>query len=220
MNHLVIELKGESLQLHPDKTIYWEKEQTLFLADLHLGKGTHFSKNGIPIPASVSANNHENLVAAIERDAIKKVVFLGDLFHSDYNEDWEKFGANVLMFEDVEFILVKGNHDILNDEKYAFYGLEVVESLNLGPFYCTHFPQKEVPEGMINFCGHVHPAARMIGKARQVFKFPCYYITDKVCIFPAFGAFTGTSLIKPKEEDRVYVVAGEKVFEVHAGDPV
>jgi hypothetical protein len=33
-------------------------------------------------------------------------------------------------------------------------------------------------------------------------------------VLPAFGDFTGTGIIEPADDDRVYAVAGESVVEV------
>jgi hypothetical protein len=33
-------------------------------------------------------------------------------------------------------------------------------------------------------------------------------------MLPAFGSFTGTQVIRPATEDRIYVVAGDEVIEM------
>ncbi len=55
--------------------------------------------------------------------------------------------------------------------------------------------------------GHVHPGVRLQGKGKQSLSLPCFHFTEKQCIMPAFGEFTGKFIIKPNGKDRVYVIA-------------
>ena len=41
-----IEWQGESLDLLPDRAVYWHKEKTLYIADTHFGKTATFRKVG------------------------------------------------------------------------------------------------------------------------------------------------------------------------------
>ena len=52
--------QSETLQLLPEKAIFWEKENTLFLADPHFGKAAAFRKVGIPIPETTSEDDLQN----------------------------------------------------------------------------------------------------------------------------------------------------------------
>ena len=39
------------------KVVFWKETSSLILSDVHVGKITHFRKNGIPIPSFPSLNN-------------------------------------------------------------------------------------------------------------------------------------------------------------------
>ena len=54
-----IELCGQELELLPQKAIYWKDRNCLLIADLHLGKSTHFRKNGIAVP---NASKNQNWI--------------------------------------------------------------------------------------------------------------------------------------------------------------
>ena len=64
----------------------------LLLADLHLGKGAHFRREGIPVPTNMISKDLRKLETLIDLFQPGRVVFLGDLFHSVYNPEWEIFG--------------------------------------------------------------------------------------------------------------------------------
>ena len=90
------------------------------------------------------------------------------------------------------------------------------EPYEQGPFILTHHPLKEeeVPEGLYNLCGHIHPAVYLRGRGKQGMKLPCFHFTTKQGVLPAFGEFTGTAIMRTKKKDQVFVVSGEKVIEM------
>ena len=191
----------------------WDKEDTLLLADLHLGKVTHFRKNGIPLPTDLERDNYDRLATLILNYEVKKVLILGDLFHSDYNSQWPIFKNFLKKFDHILFELVLGNHDILHDSAYSAPNLKVFpSSLQRGPFHFTHEPDKL---NTYNLAGHIHPGVRLKGGGRQSLKLPCFYFAKDRGILPAFGSFTGTHCIDIKREDQVYLVTNDKIIKAH-----
>ena len=93
-----VKILNETLELLPQKAVYWEKKNILFLADLHLGKINHFRKSGIPVPAKANDRNLELLIDLLQFTKPERVICLGDLFHSHYNPEWEVFGEVVKHF--------------------------------------------------------------------------------------------------------------------------
>jgi DNA ligase-associated metallophosphoesterase len=207
-----IEILDEEVVLFPQKAVYWKKHEILLLADLHLGKITHFRKSGIAVPTSANDRNIEVLVDLIRATNPKRVIFLGDLFHSHYNPEWEVFGELVRHFAQVSFELVIGNHDIMSDHQYQRKGILLHDELIIGPFLFTHHPLEEIPENVYNISGHIHPGVRLTGKGRQSMMLPCFYFGSRQAYLPAFGSFTGLARIAPKKEDKVFVVADNKII--------
>lgn len=208
-------LKEQTFLLHPYKGIYWKEEDALLLADLHLGKASHFRKAGIPVPQDVQQSNFDKFMALLLDLSPKKVLILGDLFHSDYNNCWNEFIYLTNQFKHITFDLIIGNHDILDEKKYNEAKLNLYpEGRVIGPFILTHHPLEEVPTGLFNLCGHIHPSVRLSGKGRQSLRLPCFYFSEEQGILPAFGEFTGTFTIKTKALDHVFVIAEEQVIAV------
>jgi len=208
-------ISGATLHLHPFRAAFWEEEQILLLADLHLGKAAHFRREGIPAPASAEDGNFDRLIALLLELRPERVIILGDLFHSYYNPVWEEVGGLLRQFEHVRFELVAGNHDLMSDYQYQKTRLEVhPETLVMGTFIFSHHPLEEVPNGLSNLAGHVHPSVRLRGAGMQRERLPCFFFGRQQGILPAFGAFTGTHPIKPSKGDRIFVLTGEEVMEV------
>ncbi|MEQ9414885.1 MAG: ligase-associated DNA damage response endonuclease PdeM, partial [Cyclobacteriaceae bacterium] len=184
----IFRIRETNLQLLSQKAVWVPDEQILLVADLHLGKASHFRRSGIPVPNAVNSKNLEILIELINTHQPKKVIFLGDLFHSAYNEEWEALGQVVRHFASTQFQLVRGNHDVMSELQYKRCQLEVFEQLEMGPFLLTHEPLKVIPENKYNVAGHIHPGVRLKGKGRQSITLPCFFFGKAQAILPAFGA--------------------------------
>lgn len=205
---------GEEMKLFPQKAMFWKKERTLLVADLHLGKINHFRKSGIPVPSRVNDHNIELLIELISISKPGKVIFLGDLFHSHYNQEWEVFGEFIKHFSAISFQLVLGNHDIMSERQYERKGLQVYDNLLTGKFLLTHHPLDNIPADVYNIAGHIHPGVVLRGKGRQSLTLPCFHFGARQAFLPAFGNFTGLAQIVPKKDDKVFVVADNKVITI------
>ncbi len=207
-------LKGTDLILLPQKAIFIPNKQILLIADLHLGKVNHFRRSGIAVPGAANNKNLEILIELIRNFTAKRVIFLGDLFHSHYNEEWEALGQVVKHFASVSFQLVLGNHDIMSSLQYDRCRLEVFEQMELDTFLLTHEPLSQVPNDKYNIAGHIHPGVKLRGKARQSITLPCFYFGRNQAIMPAFGSFTGFVKVPVKKGDNVFVITDQRVIQV------
>lgn len=211
MTEFTFELQGEQLVLSPDKILFWEKESLLIVSDIHLGKAGHFRKSGVAVPAHIHFGDLARLSALINRYKPQEVAFLGDLFHSDYNIDWDHFCDWLSGYPEIRFTLVKGNHDILYKTDYLQAGLELTSELVKGPFSFTH---EKVKTELYNISGHIHPAVRLRGMARQGLNLPCFYFSKMHALMPAFGSFTGFVSLSPLKSDHIFVIAENQVIPV------
>lgn len=133
------------------------------------------------------------------------------MFHAGLNHDIRLFDVWRNAHHDIDISLVKGNHDIFTDEIYRHFEVTLHSKYLLwNNFLLTHKPLAN--DVILNgcdyvFCGHVHPGVRLVGKARQSMCLPCFHFTDKQCVMPAFGEFTGKYIVRPNGKDKVYVVS-------------
>lgn len=209
-------LLDQNLLIHPDKALYWIEKKMLVIADLHFGKATHFRKSGIPIPENVHRDDFINLEKLLDHFQPEKLVFLGDLFHSDWNAAWNDFYTFIVHQVGFPPDLVAGNHDVLNKEHYHFMNLHE-DTLIADPFIFSHKPLQQHEIGKYyNISGHLHPGITLGGPGKQYLKVPCFYFGKKNGILPAFGNFTGTSRIVPNlAEDSIFAIADGKVIPFH-----
>ena len=209
-NSHTISLFDERLMLLPQKAIYIERYKTLLVSDIHLGKTGHFRNAGIAIPGGLAEADLVCLTKIFKEIEIENVLVLGDLFHSGVNYDIRLFDSWRNTHHDVDISLIKGNHDILSDEIYRHYDIILHKKYLLwNNFLMTHKPlEGDIKLNGCNyiFSGHVHPGVRLTGRGKQAVSLPCFHFTEKQCILPAFGEFTGKHIIKPNGKDKVYVI--------------
>lgn len=206
-----IEIHTHQFVLHPSGGIYWREKQSWLLADVHLGKVAHFRKNGIAVPRNAEGSFYQKMEILLPLFPVKRIIFLGDLFHSFQNNEWYLFKAWVKQ-QPFEMILIVGNHDIIPNWKFESLGILVQKYWKEGPFFFAHFPDQKTKHFV--FCGHVHPGVTLTGVGKQQMKLPCFYKSSNQLILPAFGAFTGVHIVNPKAEDRIYVTTAKEVLEI------
>ena len=199
-------LAGENVVARGDRTLYWPSERTLFVADLHLGKGAAFRAGGVPVPEGTTAKTLAVLSDAASDAGAKRIVVLGDLWHARAGRTPENERAFARWREQIgcDLVLVLGNHD-----RHA--GAEedaVPPGVALGPFRLHHYPDPD-PDCYV-LSGHLHPAFRLEGRGGDSVRLPCFWFGREVGVLPALGDLTGVAAIRPRSGDRVVVVADEK----------
>ena len=210
-------LLNQDLLLLPQKAIYWHQEKALIAADVHLGKVGHFRKAGIAVPRDMEQNDLGVLSDLVFEHKAEKLIFLGDFFHSDMNADWDWFILWRSQFPKLEIILIRGNHDIIDEENYRRLNIILHDELLIGPFLMLHHPltDEDLKDAKgYSLCGHIHPGISLIGRGRQHITLPCFAFGARQGILPSFGKFTGRVAIHSNKTDRIFAVAGDKVLAI------
>lgn len=213
LKEVLYEFLGQRLLLLPQKAIYWQDTHALLLSDLHLGKVSHFRKAGLAVPGTAALDNYRILDSLLHTFEVRTLIIIGDLFHSDFNLEWSLFSEWLHQYPALKCLLVKGNHDILPDVLYQNRNMEVYpEILTHSPFVFSHIPLTVPSKSGYNLSGHVHPAIKLHGPGGQQLTLPCFYFGKIQGLLPAFGTFTGKSIIRPEKESRIFVVTPESVI--------
>jgi metallophosphoesterase superfamily enzyme len=132
-----------------------------------------------------------------------------------HNSEWNLFCEFVAYRSGIEFILVIGNHDIMERRHYESLCLKIVEKeFILDDLILTHEPMNDIPEGKINVAGHIHPGYILQGKGRQSIKLPCFYFRRDQLVLPAFGSLTGLYALEKEKNTEIFVIANDKVIEI------
>lgn len=211
MNTEDVQINNQNFTLHPLGVLFWQETSRLLISDVHLGKISHFRKFGAAVPQKAVQKNFDMMDEVVAFFEPQTIVFMGDLFHSSLNKEWDLFEKWTSRIS-AKIILVIGNHDIISPTKYENLGIEVVSEIQSHGFLLTHHPEDR--KGFFNFCGHIHPAIRLSGMGRQSVRLRCFYISESQMLLPAFGEFTGSHIVKPDEKCKVYALLGDTVLTV------
>jgi uncharacterized protein len=209
---VVIELLGQSLQLRPDRSLFWADARALLVADPHFGKADTFRASGVPVPGGAD-KPLARLAAALDDTGAERLVILGDFWHAragrtdeliDQLAAWKAERASLVIE------LVRGNHDVagLPPDGWGAWHAELHDP----PFVYAHFP-KPSPAGY-TLAGHLHPGVLLFGTGKQRLKLPAFRFGDRVGVLPAFGSFTGLAADVLRPGERVFAVADDRVVEV------
>ena len=210
--HHEIFIHNQTFLLHPCGVIFWKEKSMLLIADVHLGKVSHFRKFGSAVPQKAVDSNFNMLTRAVEAFDPEVICFLGDLFHSSFNKEWLLF-EKWMHTRSEKVILVAGNHDIISPFHYETVGIKIVSEIVLGKFLLTHHPTAR--DGFFNFSGHIHPGVRLSGPGGQSVKLSCFFKSENQLILPAFGTFTGNYYMKPQPGNSVFAVTKNEVIQVY-----
>jgi DNA ligase-associated metallophosphoesterase len=210
-------INDQHLWLSADKTIFWEEQKTLIVADIHFSKVGTFRKAGIGITQKLTVSDLMTLMNMVYYFKTERLIVVGDFFHSRANKELPLFEKWRKDFPSLKIDLVKGNHDILDNKWYADNHIEVHQpQLIIGPFGFVHdIYDVQHPLTRYYFCGHEHPGIRLRSiRAKDSAILPCFHFTGGYCVLPAFSAFCGTSTVKPVVNENIFAIAEGRVLQV------
>lgn len=210
-----ITIRDEELVLAKERALFLPQQGILAISDLHLGKAAHFRKAGLQVPSTLAQSDLTRLSVLLEKFHPEMLLINGDMFHHGLNTDIDYFFNWKAQYTGLRFILVKGNHDKLNEAQYIELGIEIHE-----PSFCTanfcfiHDAVKCKEENLYPISGHIHPGVTVFGKAKQSLRFPCFYFGNDYAVMPAFSTFTGLSMIRPKPNEQIFAITPTQVVKV------
>jgi DNA ligase-associated metallophosphoesterase len=220
MKHQHFYFKGQNFWLSPERVIFWEDEKALILSDTHFGKTGHFRKAGVPVPQHVFLEDLQRLFSLLQFYKPRQLIVVGDFFHSKANKELLLFEKWRKDLSGIEIMLVKGNHDVLQESWYSQTGIHVFadEPLRINRLSflhdCTGIEKYPNHADAYFMTGHMHPAIYIRGISRQSLTFPCFYFAEQFAILPAYSKFSGIALVEKKKNDKVFAIMGNELMEV------
>jgi uncharacterized protein len=217
MSDADVRLGGEDVVLLAERALFWPRAATLVVADLHWGKAATFRAAGIPVPVGATSDDLARLDAALFRTCARRLIVLGDLFHARPGRIATQTLAELRRWRalrgELEIMLVRGNHDRHAGDPPDDLRINCLNApAFVPPFVLRHEPAAS-DEGY-TLAGHLHPGIVLAGPALQRERLPCFWLTPRGAVLPAFGSFTGSASVVPGPEDRIFVVAEQEVIGV------
>jgi len=216
LSHYPINLGDTVLHLLPQNAIFWPEENTLLVADLHLGKEHVFGRRGIAIPEGPSNATLNNLSTLLHNTGASDCVVLGDFFHDTprSNDSWLSAVSHFLDdHPNVTMQITAGNHDkqigqSLIDSRLVWHN----EPLYRGSLVLQHEPGSDSRGHVL--AGHLHPVVSIGDKFQRTLRSRCFWHQPHCTVLPAFGQFTGGYQVTPAPSDQVFLADTERVIAV------
>ncbi len=186
-------------------------DDTLVIADLHLGYEQSLNMDGIMVPKFQYQKILERILEILDKTNAKQVVINGDLKHEFgriTRQEWKE-SLNFIQFLKENFsdvVLLKGNHDNFTKFIAQKTDLEVYESYALDEFIIMH--GDKIPDNLMDnkeptiIIGHEHPCIG-IRNGERLEKMKCFlkgsYKEKNLIVMPSFNFVTeGSDILHEK----------------------
>ncbi len=213
-----LELAGAKLQLLPQRAVHWPAERTLFVSDLHLGKDAALRDGGLAVPPGSVEADLARLGGLIDACQARRVLVLGDLFHSARGLEQGAVAQLAAWAEQrpaLELLLIRGNHDNKAGDPPAETRFRCVdEPFDVGSLALCHRPLPRLERPFL--CGHLHPGFALHAAGGDKLRSPCFALLEGGLVLPSFGSLTGCHELKRHVPRRVWMVGPEQLFELPA----
>ena len=227
------------------KTLFFPPQGILAVGDLHLGYDYMIQQSGVLIPERqveeiISELKEIFNKIKLERQELKKIIFIGDIKHSFAYEWKEKNYFNRVLdflkenFSEENIILIKGNHDTIDytfDKRLVDYQIEKDIAFFHGDKFFPEVFDKKIKTIVM---GHIHPSIILSDKQGiKKERFKCFLVgkfkKKEAIILPSFlstiegfpinnydeeyGNFFSIIPKKDLMNFGVYIVGDDKVYE-------
>jgi len=192
---LRLTVNGAEVLMRCSGAVWLEGPRALIVADLHFEKGSSYARRGQMLPPYDTRETLTRLEAEVAATDPTVLIFLGDSFHDHKAEgrlDADDHRRIAALAGGRTLVWVVGNHDA--DGPKALPG-DIADELTFETLTLRHEPQPGLQPGEL--AGHLHPAARVIGRGRTVRR-RCFVSDGLRVVLPAFGAYAGGLNVKDR----------------------
>ena len=201
-----------TFELFASKALLINQTNELLISDVHIGKAEYFQMRGIPLTNNEDENNLKKIYTLIKNVNPKKLIILGDLFHSksSLTKNLINKVERLCQYNKNKIQLIEGNHDkgcIIKGIQY----LSSKKSLNL---VFTHEPIKFKDKNVLNICGHYHPKI-ILKNYNDRLTLRCFALDNEknILYLPSFGDLTGGFPCKKKFK-KWAIVSDDSIIEI------
>jgi hypothetical protein len=188
-------------------------EQTLFVADVHLGKAAAFRAGGVPLPRGATAADLARLARLCAQTDARRLVILGDFLHA-------KSGRVAAL--DAAFC---------NGARRTMASISCWCAAITTPMPATRRRNGASPVSASRIRSRrfslatagaaslrlravrTHPSRLpRLRTGRRKRASPCFVLGRRHAILPAFGRLTGLAMVTPAADETIVAIAGSRMF--------
>lgn len=190
-----------------DLGLYFVKEKTLVIGDVHIGLEEAMNKEGILVPRIGLGKILEHLDRIFSKIEVKRVVINGDVKHEFGEISRQEWRLTLRLLDYLiekgkEVILVKGNHDTILGPIAEKREVNVVDSYVIGDVRILHGHKEEYFDEKVFVIGHDHPCVSLKSEVRTE-KYKCFlkgkFNGKIIIVIPSFNFVSeGTDICRDK----------------------
>lgn len=177
-----------------DYGLWFSKERTFVIADLHLGYEAEARAEGAGVPSTQYKTIEKRIAVILKRYEPSRLVVAGDLKHSlgrNRRQEWDEVNGLLDILDGrCEPVILRGNHDNFLGTILWRRKVEMRDSVKIGNFAVAH-GHKSVRRSVKTWLalGHEHPSLRVRDELGARAGASCFLWSsaEKVVILPAFS---------------------------------
>lgn len=183
---------NDSVRLYPGGAALLTEENTLVIADLHLGCEAALEYEGLSLPRVQTKKIEQYLDAIIKALEPSRVIVAGDLKHNfsrNLVQEWNDVARFVqVLSKRTPLEVVKGNHDNYLASILSDYNVPMGVETFVGGIRIMH-GHRGTPKDVPTIIGHLHPSLRLRDRVGASTKDPCflYHPGSRMLILPALS---------------------------------
>jgi uncharacterized protein len=219
-----LQIRGETLWLHPERAVVWERRRALIVADTHFVKSSALARHGMAIPAGTDEGDRARLTQLISEVSAKRLIILGDFLHEPIalnSPEAIQMQYWCDSLRDTQIQVIAGNHDRGVSTGWRGSLQWIAGEHEESPFCFIHDDSKTAPgKSAFSLSGHVHPVVALRGLRKRSSRVPAFWLRSQGLVLPSFGTFTGGYLIEATPGEQLFAVSPEQVvaFPVKSSD--
>ncbi len=199
----------DGIEIFPGGAALIEHDNTLVVADMHLGSEASLEHEGMSIPRVQTRKIEHYLKTIIAAVKPSRVIVAGDLKHNfsrNLNQEWEDVHAFVKMLGgSVPLEVIKGNHDNFLGLILREYGVPLRREMICGDIQIVHGHTGSLTN-RTTIMGHIHPSIRLRDGVGASLKDHCFLFDSNkgVLILPALSIVSpGTDVVSQVSSDGI-----------------
>jgi len=194
------------------RAIWFERLSVLAVADLHIGYAWAHRHSGQMLPLHQPDDTIGRLKALVDFYKPSELLVLGDIVHRALALPEIQAELQRLMAELKGVRLIAGNHDRALEKLIA--EPLITEYVRAGHLFVHGHQAIDRPERII--MGHEHPAISVGDGVSTSVKCPCFLISRKTIVLPAFSLWAagGVETALRERFERAVAILGDKLLPI------
>ena len=199
----------DGIEIFPGGAALIRDDNTLVVADMHLGSESSLEHEGMSIPRVQTRKIERYMRAIIAEVRPSRVIVAGDLKHNfsrNLNQEWQDVHAFVKMLGGrIPLEVIKGNHDNFLGLILREYDVPLLRETVCGDIRVVHGHVGSLTNKM-TIMGHIHPSVRLRDGVGASLKDQCFLFDGSrgVLILPALSLISpGTDVVSQESSDNI-----------------